>query len=464
MDRKLEGTPAEGHDPRTTAAAEVAARLERLPFTRFQRRLLAVVSSAYLFDSLGVAIMTFVLAPVRAELHLSQAGAGVLASTTFAGMALGAALAGVASDRFGRRPVFAYSMLLWGAATLLTALAWDDVSLVVFRFVTGLGLGAEIPVAMALLSEFVPAGRRGALLGWMNYGIPLAFVLGGSLALVLVPTVGWRWIFVVLFVLSLAGFYIRRGIPESPRWYASRGRHADAEAVLREVEEKVERAWGKPLPPPAVPDPVRAVTTRPHPVRELFSRRYRKRTVVAWGLWFSGLLGYYAIVSWISALLVDKGMSVANSIGFVVLMYLWGIPGVFTVSRLMERVGRKPVVVAVTVLSAVSAYFYASATSVTALLVAGSVLQFFLVGMMASIYTYTPELFPTRSRATGTGTANAAGRLSAIIGPSLVPPLLSAWGQLPSFEFLCLFFLAAAVIVIVLGPETKGRTLEDISS
>jgi putative MFS transporter len=460
VDAEISGRPAEH-----VTTAGIAARLDRLPFSRYHRWLLAVLATAYLFDSLNVAIMTYALAPISKEFSMSKAAGGALASATFAGMAIGAALAGVLSDRFGRRPVFAYSMLAWGVATLLTALAWDFPSLVVFRVVTGAGLGAEIPVAMALLAEFVPASRRGTYMGWLNYGIPLAFVLGGALALVLVPTVGWRWIFVVLFVLSLAGFYVRRRMPESPRWYATHGRHEEAEAAMREVETRVSRALGEPLPRPAEAPAAARPPQRPHhPVRELLTGRYRRRTAVAWGLWFFGLLGYYAIVSWNSALLVDRGITITHSITLVMLMYAWGIPGVLVSALLMERVGRRPVLAAVIVLSAGSAYLYGSATTVPIVLITGSLLQFFLIGMMSSIYTYTPELFPTRARATGTGTANAAGRIAAIIGPSIVPPMLAAWKETTSFAFLCVFFLVAAGIVIAFGVETKGRVLEDISS
>src|SRR3954467_931183 len=128
--------------PAPPQSLSLPARFERLPFTRYQRRLFGVVATAFFFDSLDVTFLTFVLAPISIDLHLTKSMAGLLASATFAGMGIGASIAGVLSDRFGRRPVFAYSMVFWGAFSLLTALSWNFDSLMVFRFLTGVGLGA----------------------------------------------------------------------------------------------------------------------------------------------------------------------------------------------------------------------------------------------------------------------------------------------------------------------------------
>lgn len=450
--------------PRQISAVGLPARFERLPFTKYQRTLLAMVATAFFFDSVDVTALTFTLAPISQDLGLEPTTAGFLASSTFAGMAIGASVAGVISDRFGRRPVFAYSMLFWGVASLLTAFAWDAPSLLIFRFLTGLGLGAELPVAQALVSEILPTKGRGKYASWLPGTITIAFIVSGSLSLVLVPTLGWRSVFVLIFVFSLFGFLIRRSVPESPRWYEARGRHADAERAMTEFEANVRRAHGAELPEP---DPVAASTTvasADRPIRTLLSGPYRSRTLMAWGMWFLLQLAYYAITAWLAKLLVEKGMTVTSSIQYVLLMQIWGVPGFLLAARLMERWGRRPILFAAIVLSAGSAFLYGSVTTSVAVIAAGSLLQFSFMMMWASVYTYTPELFPTAARATGSGTASTAGRIGAVAGPALLPSLLIAWGYSVTFAVLAAIFLAAGVLVLVFGPETRGRVLEEVSN
>lgn len=444
-------------------AAQISARLERLPMTKHQGRLFAIIATAWLFDSMDLAALTFILGPISAEFGLSAAGAGALASTSFAGMIVGASFAGYLGDRFGRRPVFTTSMVVWGLGSLGAALAQDVTFLLICRFVIGLGMGAEFPVAQAMLSEYVPARNRGRMLGWLEGFWPIGFIVCGVLALVVVPTFGWRAVFVVMAACSVFALVIRRGVPESARWYAATGRMADAERTLTTFETAVARVSGCPLPPPG--PTVATVTTGSGkmPLLELFSRTYRRRTVMMWLVWFCTLLGYYGITTWMGKLLADSGMTTAKSIGYVVLMALWGIPGFLIASVLLERWGRKPVIAGFILMSAVSAYVYGGAATTTELLVTGSVMQFFFFGMWSALYAYTPEVFPNNARATGCGSSSAMGRIGALIGPLLVPLVLQNYGAGAAFAMAAVFFVLGGVIVLVLGPETKNKVLEDVS-
>ncbi|WP_167344632.1 MFS transporter [Amycolatopsis thermoflava] len=449
----------------TISAATLAARFERLPFTRYQRKLGFILATCFVIDLLDISLLSYLLAPISLDLQLSKGAAGLVGAAGFAGMGIGATIAGVLADRFGRRRILVHSMLLWGAATLLAAFAWDFWSFLTFRFITGIGLGAELPAALSLLAEFMPANRRASLTGWMQVGGAAAGVAFGALSLLAVSfaVAGWRGMFVLIAVSAVFALYVRRGLPESPRWYQSRGYAAQADIEMRKIEAAVETAQGRALPPATVTD-VTEVKEHRGSLRELVSRRYLRRTLLAWALWLIVLIGYYGITVWVGKLLVDRGMSISKSIAATLLMQAGAIPGAWLAGYTLERVGRKAVMVAALGLVGVTAWWYGHASSFGMVVVAGATMQFSLVAVATALYAYTPELFPTRARATGMGTASTVGRVSAITGPLIVPPMVLAWGNAGTFTAFAACFGLGAIIVLVFGPETKARVLEHISS
>jgi MFS transporter, putative metabolite:H+ symporter len=321
---------------------------------------------------------------------------------------------------------------------------------------------------MSLVSEFIHSKKRGQYIAWLEGFWPIGFITAGMLALVLVPVFNWRAVFVFQGVCAVWVLIIRRRVPESPRFYESRGEYDKAEETMRHMEDDVEQSYGRPLPKPESPRFTERVF-RGFSFAELFTDEYRRRTVMIWLLWFFVLLGYYGITTWISKLLADAGFSIAQSIGFVVLMALWGIPGFLTGAYLIERLGRKVTVASFILLSAVAAFFYGQVPYYThetiAIIAVGSVMQFFFFGMWSVLYAYTPEVFPTRARATGCGTASAMGRLGALLGPALVPVVLAAYGNNAAvFALGAISFVVAAAVVLVLGPETNKKVLEEVSA
>jgi putative MFS transporter len=451
--------------PETPTLAE---RFERLPFTSYQRKLAAILATAFAIDAIDVIMLGSLLAPISQDLGLSTTTAGYAASAGLAGMGLGATVAGLLADRFGRRPVLVNSMLLWGTATLLTAFAWDLPSFMVFRFITGLGLGAELPVAFALLAEFMPAPRRAVLTGWMNVLSASGYVTFNALSLGAVAIagamLGWRAMFVVMFVAAMFAFYVRRAMPESPRWLEARGWHDRAEAGMTAIERNVERAYGQPLPPPvpvAASTPVK--TAAGCGLRDLFARGYASRTVVAWTLWLFVMLAYYGINTWVGRLLVERGVSISNSILIVLLMSIAGVPAGWVTGYTMDRIGRKPVLVSTLILVSGAALAYGNAASFWVVVGTGAIMNFGLASVGTALYAYTPELFPTRTRGLGLGTSSTIGRISAVGAPLAVPPILLAWGYTGTFvAFACCFALGASVL-LTLGPESKGRALEEVT-
>jgi MFS transporter, putative metabolite:H+ symporter len=447
----------------TDKALHLPQRMERLPLTNYQRVTFLIIATAWLFDSMDLAMMTFLLAPISNTFNLTPAQTGVLGSASLAGMALGAALAGMLADRIGRKAVFQVSMIVWGGAALLCAVTWSYDSLLVARFILGFGMGAEFPIAQSMVSEIIPAPQRGKYIALLEGFWPLGFILAGVVALLVVPISGWRAVFLATGLPAIYVLVIRRKVPESPRWYESRGHLAEAEATMQYIEGKVEKAYGKPLPEPVQNGIADEVAKGGFSLWELFTEKYRVRTIMIWTLWFFALLGYYGITTWMGKLLVDKGFTITKSIEWVLLMTLWGVPGFFSAAYLVEKLGRRPAVAGYVLLSAVAAYFYGKAGSQNELIVAGAFMQFFFFGMWSVIYAYTPELFPTRARATACGTASTLGRFGALLGPAVVPAIISAYSVEAVFTLGALAFVIAAVNVLILGPETKGRVLEEIS-
>nr|WP_315597906.1 MFS transporter [uncultured Cupriavidus sp.] len=447
--------------------AGIAARLERLPMTGYQRSLFGIIATAWFFDSMDLGLMTFVLGSIKAEFGLSAAQAGMLASSSFLGMFLGAAIAGLLADRFGRKPVFQVSMIFWGVGSLMCGLADNVTALMLYRVLLGFGMGMEFPIGLSMVSEIVPAKSRGKYVAILEGFWPIGFIAAGAVTYLLLPVIGWRGIFIALAVPAVFVFVVRRMVPESPRWLEDVGRKGEADAVMAGIEQRVERAWGRPLPAVAATFASAPPADRKARFMALWSGPYARRTIMLWSVWFFALLGYYGLTTWLGALLQQAGYAVTKSVLYTVYISLAGIPGFMFSAWLLEKWGRKPTCALMLLGSAVAAYAYGQAAvhrvPVEQLIAAGLCMQFFLFGMWSVLYAYTPELYPTRSRATGAGFASSIGRIGSLVGPYLVGVLLPVTGQGGVFTLGALSFALAAAVVLALGVETRGKALEEVS-
>lgn len=451
--------------------ANVSARLERLPMTRYQRMIFAIIATAWLFDSMDLAALTFVLGSIKAEFGLNSTQTGLLASASFVGMFLGAGVAGLLSDRFGRKPIFQISMVIWGVGSLMCGFATNYESLLWYRVVLGIGMGMELPIALAMVSEIVPTDYRGRYSAILEGFLPVGFVVGGTLIYFLLPAVGWRGVFMVLAVPAAFLFVIRRVVPESPRWLEARGNQAEADRVMRGIEEKVQQAAGTASLPPVAPAESGNVIVKAagmmETFRELWAPAYAKRTAMLWIVWFFTLLGYYGLTSWLGALLQQAGYDVTKSVFYTIIISCAGIPGFMFAAWLLDAVGRKPASIGMLLCSALTAYVYGQCAThqvaVAWLITAGLFMQFFFFGMWCVIYAYTPELYPTRARATGAGIASSVGRLGSIVGPFGLGIALPVIGQGGVFAVGAGCFCISAVTILFMGTETRGLSLEKIS-
>jgi putative MFS transporter len=440
----------------------VGTRLDYLPIGRIHRKLLFLHGFGWLFDALDVGIVTFVLAVLARDWKLTPSQIGLIGSASPAGMLIGAAFAGVIADHWGRKTVFQATLFIFCITTLLCGAAWNVSSLLTFRFLVGVGLGGELPVVASLLCEFIPAAKRGRYLVLLESFWAFGWLLAALVAFLLIPIYGWRWAFVVG---ALPAFYvavIRRKLPESPRWLESKGRSKEAEAIVSEFETAAATATH------VVPDGNIHRTNEASPpakahFSDLLNGEFRRRTIMLWLVWFGLTFGYYGIFVWLPILLVRSGFPIANSFLFVVFMTIAQIPGYFTAAAFIERYGRKVVLVVYLTISAIAAVFFGYSTSTIQLLIAGLIMSFFNLGAWGALYAYTPELYPTRIRATGHGAASAFGRIGGLLAPLTVGALLPGWGKEGVLALNSGFILLGAAAVLLLGFETKSKILEEIA-
>lgn len=447
-------------------SASAASRLERLPVCNYHRFLFMVIALAFFFDNLDLAMMSYLLGSIKTEFGLTTVQAGMLGSASFVGMALGALTSGMLADKFGRKPVFQVSMIIWGVGSFLCSTATDPITLGAYRLLLGIGMGMELPLAQTLLSEFIPAKKRGKYLALMDGNWPIAFICAGLMSYYVLAAYSWRTMFLLGAVPAVFLFVVRRYVPESPRWLESKGRHAEAAKIVEDVENQVKRNLNLSTLPPVVSSGGTKESTSSG-LKVLWSAAYRSRTLTVWGLWFFALLGFYGLNTWVGALLQQSGLAVTKSVLYTVYISLGGIPGFLWAAWMVERWGRKPACIATLVGGAVMVFAYGWVASTrpdfVALVSTGAMMQFFLFGMWAVLYTYTPELYPTCARASGCGTASTVGRVGSLLGPTVVGLILPIVGQVGVFSVGAGCFLIAAFIVYRFGIETRGLSLEEIS-
>ena len=446
--------------------ATVAERLDGLPTTRKHWKIVGLSGVGWAFDAMDVGLVSFALVALGRDWDLSANTRGLVASIGFAGMFVGAAAAGRLADRYGRRAIFTLTILIYSIATLLSGVAWGLVSLLAFRFVVGLGLGGELPVASTLVSEVAPARSRGKMLVILESFWAWGWIMAAVIGLLVVPRVGdagWRVAFIVGAAPALYAVFLRRAVPESPRWLAANGRYDEAVGIVRDLET----AAGEPH---VELTPLRAESGQQQPLveqfRRLWSTALAQRTFVLWVLWFGITFSYYGVFIWLPQLLVDRGLSTVRSFEYVLITTLAQVPGYFSAAWLVERWGRRPTLVTYLLGSAVSALLLGRAGDDPTLLIWSCLLSFFNLGAWGVVYTYTPEQYPTEIRAFGAGSAASFGRLGGIIAPYLTPWLMSSAGfsQPAVFVVFMAVFAATGLVVLLFGEETRGRPLEAITA
>ena len=435
------------------------AVLDNLPVNRFHWRLVFLSGLGWMFDGMDTILLSLVLPVLAVGWQLSPTQVGLVGTVDRFGALCGAALAGLLADRYGRRALFQATLLIYSLGTGLLALTANLSSFLFIRFFVGMGLGGELPVVATLVAEWVPARQRGRLLALLSSFWSYGWILAALMGFLIIPSFGWQAAFLVGALPALYVLVLRRGVPESPRYLMTTGRRKEAIEVLQRMGVKEE-----------ILDANSSASLDSNMSRSsaklLFAPLYLRRTVLVWILWFSLFFTFYGIFIWLPSLLLARGLGLVRSLEYILLMSLAQLPGYFLTGYLADRAGRRWTFVALMLLSAISAGIFGMTVEPAQVLFWGLLLNFFYSGTYALAYAYTPEVYGTGVRATGTGWATAFGRAGAAIAPLTVGLLLEsvpgAPGQALVFYLMVGFFILAAISMAVLAVETKDRSLESL--
>ena len=442
------------------SAVNAGARLDRLPISSFHYRIFWLVGAGMFFDGYDLYVAGGVLASTVQSKFSTAAENLQFISLTFVGMTAGALITGFIGDKFGRRFTYQINLLIFGFASLAAALAQDMNQLIICRFVQGLGLGAEIVVGYSTLTEFVPPKTRGRWLSMMAFVVVAGFPVTSLLGYLVIPNFGWRPMFVIAGIGSLFVWYLRKNLPESPRWLESEGRNEEAESLMQAIEK--EASDGKPLPPVVVPAPMAQVAAS-----DLLKPPLLQRMVVgSWVLITINTL-IFGFVIFLPQFFLRQGLTITNSLAYTLVLSAGSLVGCALGAYLSDGIGRRASIILASVITIVSGYIYArfdAASDPAIVLTVGFILVVAIYIQTAILYgVYTPELFPTEIRLRANGICNFFGRGATVVSPFIVGSLIASY-KLPGVVWLMIGLVVVQILVVwAWGVEPRNRGLEDVS-
>lgn len=441
------------------ASVNAGARLDRLPICSFHWRIMALIGAGMFLDAFDIYLAGGVLGAVLKEGWSTIELNAAFVTATFIGMTLGAWFSGILGDRYGRRFSYQVNLAIFGLASLAAALAPSMQVLIGARFFIGIGLGAEIVVGYATLTEFVPASSRGRWIGILAVITNFSLFASSMAGLWIIPTFGWRYMFGIVGVLALIVWFLRKSMPESPRWLAAHGRSAEADAILAGIE--AEAAKKGPLPPVST---AQRIEDEGGPVWRLFAPPYLSRTLLGSLLHIVVGFSLYGFIGWLPTFMVKDGHSIVSSLGYTSLMSLGGPVGSLIGLALADAIGRKPSIVGSSVAAAAFGSAYPFMPDGAPLVLVGFLLVTAIYVMLATGFAmHVPELFPTRYRLRGTAICATAGRVTTALVQFAVIAIFAWKGLVGVLMALAGILLFQAVVFLIFGFETKGRALEEVS-
>ena len=441
----------------------IAARLERLPYSSWHVTVTAVLGVAIFFDSFDSLAIAYVLPVLIREWHIAPAHIGLLISSANFGQALGALTFGWIAERIGRVGTARIAIAIFAVMSLACAFTNNYDQLIVCRFLQGIGLGGEIPVASTYISEILRADRRGAR--FLSYQIifPVGLLLSGVAGAFVVPRFGWQWMFVIGAIPAVVALTMQRFCPESPRWLASRGRFAEADANLTDIERAVSHGGARPLPP--VPQLKLEALGRQTRWQELFEGRYRSRTLLVWVIWASCYIIAYGLQGWIPTLYREVyHLPLQQALDYAIFSPAGSLVGSLICAFVIDSTGRRYWFTAAFFLAAAGLIWLWAFGAATAfgMLLGFMFCSMWLGSMNMTIFLYTAEIYPTRMRALGVSWGSFWLRVAATVGPLIVGFVLPRYGIRGVFLAFSLFAIIGCVAALFM-TETRRRVLEEVS-
>ena len=422
----------------------IVKRVDRTKETKMLHRIVALVAAGMLLDGIDVYMASTVASSSLTSHWSTVQQNSYFLSAGFAGLLIGSLLAGFIGDLKGRRVAYQLNLLLFGGFTLLGAFAPNMTFLTVCRLGAGIGLGAEIVTGYAMVNEFAPAKTRGRLCAIISLLANSAAPVTMLLCAWIIPRFTWRPMFVAIGVLAGIIWYLRRDIPESPRWLAVHGRYDEADDIVRRLEANgIDET------------PVESSSKNSGTFRSVGLCLFVALVAVG-----ATNVCQYTFTSWVPTLLVKKGINLSGTLWISTLMLLGAPVGCALSAYLLDRLGRKKVIVPAFVVTAVFGLLYAAQTQQAWAIVVGFILTVSLyVTFSAVIAVYTPELFPTKVRFRCVGVANAFAKLLTVLMPMIVGWMLTTMGSTSIFIAISVIAAVAAIVVAVFGTETGGKSV-----
>jgi len=441
----------------------IAARLERLPNSRWHITVTVVLGVAIFFDSFDSLAIAYVLPVLIRAWHIPPANIGGLIGIANFGQALGALSFGWAAERFGRVTAARIAIALFAVMSFACAFTQNYEQLFVCRFIEGIGLGGEIPVASTYISEILRAEKRGGRFLAYQMIFPIGLLGAGIAGALVVPRFGWQSMFILGAVPAVVAIFLQRYCPESPRWLASKGRLVEADAILIEIERIVSRDGKLPLPPvPQLGTQSLGNETR---WQELFQGRYLSRTIFVWVLWASSYIISYGLQGWIPTLYREVyHLSLQQSLNYAVASPAGSLLGSIFCAFLIDATGRRYWFTGAFFLVAaglIELWAFGANTALGMLLGYGFC-SMWPGPMNMSIFLYTAEIYPTRMRALGVSWASFWLRMAATVGPIIVGFTLPRYGISGVFLAFSVFAIIGCVVATYM-IETRRRVLEEVS-
>ncbi|HEV2365764.1 MAG TPA: MFS transporter [Caulobacteraceae bacterium] len=464
--------------PRPGSEPDISARLDRLPGAPMLWRFVALLSFGAFFEIYDIGL-TAPLSLGLARARIFQTGAGgflgmadqaTFVAATFAGLWLGTLAFSSFADRLGRRPVFTWALVWYSVATIVMGLQSTALSLDFWRFVASLGVGMELVAIDCYLAELAPKAIRGRAFTLSTAIQFLSAPVGAVLALLLIPHAfhgvqGWRWLCFFPGLGALGVWWVRRGIPESPRWLAAHGRETDADRIVGRIEARVAAETPLPLPSPSAMAE-RAPMVRPTRFADLWSAPLRGRTLTMIVFHLFQTIGYFGFSAWLPTLLVAKGVTVTKTLsyGAAIAVAMPLAPLLF--SLFADQLERKWQIAAGAIMVAGFGLGYASLTVMSAPLAFIGLGLAITVGnslMSYAFHTYQSEIFPTDVRARAVGFVYSFSRLSALLSGYIIGFTLLKAGPTGVFVLISAAMLIVSATIALFGPATRGRSIEEIS-